>query len=367
MRALRLTMLASPLAALAALAAPLAAQAVTIEFTVQPLCAAQTFVVPAGVTSITVEALGAQGGSAGAVAGGLGGSATATLAVTPGEQLQVNVGGQGGSPAGGCNGGGGGGAPVAGSGGRGGGGASDVRRGAFALADRLVVAGGGGGGGGALAGVGGGGGGAGGGVTGGGGGGGVTTFGGGGGPGTQFGPGAGGSTNGSPGTAGSGGGGGGGLFGGGGGGGGGVAGGGGPGGGGGGGSGFVPGGCTITACSQGVQTGNGLVRITYTAPATAVTFRSLSATAAAKGVLVRWRTASELGTLGFHVYRAVNGRRVRVDRKLVPARNASGRTYSYLDRRAPRGKALRYWIQVVNLDGSRQWYGPARVISRNGS
>ncbi len=68
-------------------------------------------------------------------------------------------------------------------------------------------------------------------------------------------------------------------------------------------------------------------------------------------MLARWRTASELDTLGFHVYREVSGRRVRVDRKHVPARGASGRTYSYLDRTAPRRKALRYWIQVVNLDG----------------
>ena len=282
MRALKLTLLASPLAALAALAAPLAAQAVTVNFTTP--CSAVPWQVPAGVTSIMVEAFGAQGGSAGGTLGGLGGSATATLAVTSGEQLQVNVGGQGGSPAGGCNGGGGGASGVSGSAGGG-----------------ISVAGGGG-------------------------------------PGTQFAPGAGGSPNGSSGIDS----------------------------GGGGGSGFAIATATAVSMQSGVQAGNGLVRITYTLP-TAVTFRSVSATAAAKGVLVRWRTASEIDTLGFHVYRALNGRRVRVDRKLVPARSASGRTYSYLDRRAPRSRALRYWIQVVNLDGSRQWYGPARVIPRNGS
>lgn len=62
----------------------------------------QTFVVPAGVTSITVRAWGAGGGSNGALDsqadrafGGPGGFVKATLAVTPGETLTVKVGGGG--------------------------------------------------------------------------------------------------------------------------------------------------------------------------------------------------------------------------------------------------------------------------------
>ena len=67
----------------------------------------QTWTVPE-VTSATFEVLGAQGagGLAGAGAG-LGGEATATIAVTPGETLQINVGGLGsGDGPGGFNGGG---------------------------------------------------------------------------------------------------------------------------------------------------------------------------------------------------------------------------------------------------------------------
>jgi hypothetical protein len=132
--------------------------------------APEEFTVPADVCSLTVEALGAAGnveqGSIGELrvprgftpqgqfpfiaAGGLGGSATATVDVTPGEVLAVYVGGQGGGTAegyaGGFNGGGdGANAEFSPSGG--GGGGSDVRRGAGGLEDRLVVAGGGGGGG----------------------------------------------------------------------------------------------------------------------------------------------------------------------------------------------------------------------------
>jgi hypothetical protein len=147
--------------------------------------ATQTFVVPTGVTSISVDAFGAQGGagstcfeaeedgdvSAAAVVqlcgdagtGGMGAHATSTISVTPGETLTVVVGGQGGAatdsnddacegqtdvgtPGGAGFGGGGaggtGGCP-AGAGG-GGGGATWILRGSTPL---LVAAGGGGGGG----------------------------------------------------------------------------------------------------------------------------------------------------------------------------------------------------------------------------
>ena len=142
---------------------------------------AQEFVVPANVCQVTVDAFGAAGGTFSSgqednqVAGGLGGRTTATITVSPGETLQVNVGGRGanagdeespvtvvnggpgsslrfgngsvGAP-GGFNGGGDGGNDESDDPGAGGGGGSDVRQGGSALTDRVVVAGGAGGAGG---------------------------------------------------------------------------------------------------------------------------------------------------------------------------------------------------------------------------
>lgn len=137
------------------------------------------FAVPAGISSITVTAIGAAGGAVPAAStclaqsGGRGAQVTATLSVTPGEQLLIGVGSVGGDGqcgavpdvrpqtpgAGGTNGGGG----IAGGGGAGGdswnengpgaggGGASEVAPAATPASPLLVAGGGGGAGGGSTA------------------------------------------------------------------------------------------------------------------------------------------------------------------------------------------------------------------------
>ena len=210
--------------------------------------APQTYTVPAGVTSLGVDMAGAAGGPKYALSTGqgLGGRTQAVLAVVPGQVLTLYVGGAGTKNGGGFNGGGG-----ASAGDGGGGGASDLRQGGAALADRGLVAGGGGGGGDYS------GGGSGGDLNGGAGLAAGTNTGGGGG--TQTAPGAGGSPSGNAGS-GAGGGAGNGLSGGGGGG---YFGGGGGGdkAGGGGGSSFAGAGTSAVTHTQGVEAGNGYVRL----------------------------------------------------------------------------------------------------------
>lgn len=116
--------------------------------------AAQSFTVPAGITSLNVDLYGAQGGSGNlANSGGLGGRVQGTLAVSGGLVLAIYVGGQGQnypgcSPCigggGGWNGGGGPSSSNAWWGG--GGGGTDLRIGGTTLSDRVMVAGGGAGG-----------------------------------------------------------------------------------------------------------------------------------------------------------------------------------------------------------------------------
>ncbi|MEW6470323.1 MAG: T9SS type A sorting domain-containing protein, partial [Bacteroidota bacterium] len=117
----------------------------------------QSFTVPAFVTSVTVDVKGASGGQGmppATHAGGKGGRVQATFPVNPGDILYIYVGGVGadGAPpttagAGGFNGGGNAAMSSTTYAGGGGGGASDIRLNGTALNDRIVVAGGGGGGG----------------------------------------------------------------------------------------------------------------------------------------------------------------------------------------------------------------------------
>lgn len=124
-------MVAVQLAIAVATSAPASAAtsgAVTFSFT----GSAQSWQVPAGITAISVDARGSQGGG-GWTNSGLGGRVTSTLPVTPGETLGVYVGGTNGFNGGGAS-----------SGSGTGGGASDIREGGSGLANRILVAGGGG-------------------------------------------------------------------------------------------------------------------------------------------------------------------------------------------------------------------------------
>ena len=101
--------------------------------------AAQTYTVPAGVTAMQVDAVGAAGvDSTNSVAGGLGGRVQGVLPVTAGSTLNLYVGCTGSTTSGGWNGGGQGYGP-----GGGGGGSTDIRVGGAVVANRVLVAGGG--------------------------------------------------------------------------------------------------------------------------------------------------------------------------------------------------------------------------------
>ncbi|MEN9442177.1 MAG: hypothetical protein RLZ33_2254 [Bacteroidota bacterium] len=114
-------------------------QSVTFNYT----GSMQSWTVPPCVTSISVTAAGAEGGG---TTGGNGAVVTATMAVTPGQVLQIRVGGSGACPGAGFNGGGNGGnAGTTANRGCGGGGATDIRIAPYALTNRVVVAAGGGG------------------------------------------------------------------------------------------------------------------------------------------------------------------------------------------------------------------------------
>ncbi len=149
------------LPAISSVLVPAAAQAASVlgPSVVYDTPGVYTWRVPDGVTTAQFDVYGAQGGAGRGLSlgppGGRGAYVRAALSVTPGESLTITVGGRGGDAsttgdggAGGSDGGGDGGNGYGGAsigeGGGGGGGASEVRSGP-GLATRLLVAGGGGG------------------------------------------------------------------------------------------------------------------------------------------------------------------------------------------------------------------------------
>jgi thermitase len=90
---------------------------------------------------------------------------------------------------------------------------------------------------------------------------------------------------------------------------------------------------------------------------TAVTFRSLVAKRTKHGVVVIWGTASELGTVGYNVYRGSGTKRVKLNKSLIKAGlGVWTRSYSLLDRSAKHGT---YWVEAVERNGARVLRGPA--------
>jgi predicted extracellular nuclease len=89
---------------------------------------------------------------------------------------------------------------------------------------------------------------------------------------------------------------------------------------------------------------------------TAVSLRFFSARREGRTVMLRWRTGSEAGLLGFEVFRGTT----RINRLPIRALGGpSGRTYSFPDPRP--GNAVRYRLRALQTDGSRVWLAATRL------
>jgi len=89
----------------------------------------------------------------------------------------------------------------------------------------------------------------------------------------------------------------------------------------------------------------------------------------ANRVVLTWKTGGEAHNLGFNVYREVNGNRVRLNPSLIAGSallmrgslpQHAAKTYAWIDPSA--GVAAgEYWLEDVDVNGSRTIHGPASV------
>jgi hypothetical protein len=108
---------------------------------------------------------------------------------------------------------------------------------------------------------------------------------------------------------------------------------------------------------------------------TAVKLSSLTATESNGGVSLRWQTGFEVNNLGFNVYREQRGKRTRLNPAIIAGsallagqgtRLTAGQSYSWADRSVEAGEPVQYWLEDIDLDGTRTLHGPvAPVVSAN--
>jgi hypothetical protein len=69
---------------------------------------------------------------------------------------------------------------------------------------------------------------------------------------------------------------------------------------------------------------------------------------------------------GFNVYRFSAGKKLRVNRAMIPVERSStgDRIYRVLDTHVRAGVSYTYRLQLVKLDGSRSWYGSSSLTAR---
>jgi hypothetical protein len=100
---------------------------------------------------------------------------------------------------------------------------------------------------------------------------------------------------------------------------------------------------------------------------TAVTLNGLSALAQEGEVEVSWETTSEIGTMGFNLYRATSedGERSLVNDELIISNLApgslDGATYTFTDKLGSAGD--HYWLEEVEFDGTTMLYGPVIALA----
>ena len=104
---------------------------------------------------------------------------------------------------------------------------------------------------------------------------------------------------------------------------------------------------------------------------TAVKVASFTAMQAEDRVLLEWQTGYEVNNLGFNLYRERDGRRTRVNPSIIAGsallagagtRLTAGQSYTWVDTLPKGDKDVWYWLEDIDLDGTRTLHGPVTPV-----
>lgn len=130
----------------------------------------------------------------------------------------------------------------------------------------------------------------------------------------------------------------------------------------------------VTAILDISSVGSDYEAITCSLRPLGVDLTTFTATSYGKRVLLDWSTGVESATLGFNVYREVDGkRRLLTDRSLVAGSalltgdvSATARNYAFWDEQNNTKANVLYWLEEIDLRGTRTMHGPIRALKGQG-
>ncbi len=111
----------------------------------------------------------------------------------------------------------------------------------------------------------------------------------------------------------------------------------------------------------------GAISFRSTGP-TLATLKSFQATRLKNGaVALQWHTGYEVNNLGFNLYRESKGERTRVNSQVIAGSALlagggtilqAGQSYNWRDSSPPTGEEVTYWLEDIDLDGTKTMSGP---------
>jgi hypothetical protein len=127
---------------------------------------------------------------------------------------------------------------------------------------------------------------------------------------------------------------------------------------------------TATACTDGAVCAafgsTSEFAKTLTAVPTAVTLLSFTAAARDHAIDIAWQTGSEIGNLGFHLYRSSSaaGPYARITSAVIPGLGTSpfGTSYSYQDAGLTNGATYYYVLEDIETTGGTNRHGPVSAM-----
>lgn len=101
-------------------------------------------------------------------------------------------------------------------------------------------------------------------------------------------------------------------------------------------------------------------------PPLAVNLANFQAAAQGDGVLVTWETVSEVGNVGFNLYRNITSTVPAEPLTFVPSSapgSTQGASYSYADTSVTAGDTYWYWLEDVSTSGATTLHGPVSATT----